>query len=131
MIDKKLIYAIIWASNNQEKYWFKVFQDLLNAWYQVIPINPNEKEILWKKCYKKLSECQSNIDVVIFVTQPQVSLEVLKEVNELKIKNARFQPWSESPDAINFCKLNWINYTVNACIMIEKSKNKNFQKGGH
>jgi hypothetical protein len=46
MINKKFLYAVIGTSNNQEKYGFKVFKDLLDGGYKVIPINPSEKEVL-------------------------------------------------------------------------------------
>jgi predicted CoA-binding protein len=61
---------------------------------------------------------------VIFVVPPKVTESVLHEVVENKISHVRMQPWSESDAAINFCKQNKINYTDNACIMIEKSKAK-------
>lgn len=46
MIDKKLHYGVIGASNDEEKYGHKVFRDLLENGYHVTPINPNEKNIL-------------------------------------------------------------------------------------
>ena len=120
MISKKFTYAVIWASNNQEKFWFKVFQDLLNNWYKVIPINPNEDKILGEKCYAELSDYKWKVNVGIFVVPPQITEKILKEIKNLNIKNVWFQPWSESPSAIKFCEENQINYTANACIMIEK-----------
>jgi predicted CoA-binding protein len=46
MINKNFLYAVVGTSNNKEKYGYKVFKDLLNAGYKVLPINPNEKGIL-------------------------------------------------------------------------------------
>lgn len=124
MINKDLIYAVIWASNNLEKYWYKVFKDLLLWWYKVVPININEKEIMETKSYLNLSdyvsETKNNIDVVIFVVPPAVTEKVLAEVKELDIKNVWMQPWAESDLAIKFCEENWINCVHNACIMIKR-----------
>jgi len=121
MIDKKNIYAVVGASNNIEKYWYKVFKDLLDAWYQVIPINPKEWEILWQVVYPKLSAVKQKIDFVIFVVAPQITQKVLEEVKELWIKNVWMQPWSENNESIEICRDNWINCTYNACIMIQKN----------
>ena len=118
MIDKKNIYAVIGASNNVEKNWYKVFEDLLNWWYKVIPINPNEKTILWEKVYSILSSFDWKIDVVIFVVPPSVTQNVLLEVKKLWIKNVWMQPWSENDAAISFCNQEWINVVANSCIMI-------------
>jgi len=67
MIDPKLTYAVVWASNNTEKYWYKVFKDLIEKWFNAIAINPNENEIFWKTSYSTLSDYNWKIDVAIFV----------------------------------------------------------------
>jgi uncharacterized protein len=92
MINKDFIYAVVGASNNQEKYGHKVFKDLLDAEYKVVPVNPTEKEILEQEVYPTLSEIPEQIDVVIFVTPPMVTEKVLEEVKKLGIKNVRMQP---------------------------------------
>ena len=120
MINKKYLYAVVGASNNEEKYGYKVFKDLLEWWYKVIPINPNEKEILGIKVSPTLSATEKKIDVVIFVTAPAVTQKILEEVKSLGIKNVRMQPWAESNVAIDFCKKNNIDCIHDACIMIQR-----------
>lgn len=122
-IDKNNVYAVIGVSKNPEKYGHKVFKDLTSAGYDVYPVNPNETEILGHKVYTQLSDINEKIDVVIFVVPPNVTLEVLKEVNELGIKSVWFQPGSESPEAIEYCKINKIESIHDACIMIERKSN--------
>ena len=120
MIDKKNLYAVVGASNNEEKYGYKVFKDLLDAGYKVLPINPSEKEILGQKVYATLSEVKENIDVVIFVTQPIVTEKVLEEVKKIGIKNVWLQPGAQSDAAIQFCRKNNIECIHDACIMIQR-----------
>lgn len=122
MIDKSLVYAVVWASNDENKYGHKVFRDLLENDYHVIAINPHEKEILGEKVYPTLTEYRQKIDIVIFVVPPKVTELILREVLELKISHVRMQPWSESEDAILFCEKNNISCTHNACIMVQRQK---------
>lgn len=122
MISKDATYAILWASNNTEKYGYKVFKDLFDAGYKVIPINPNEKKILNQKVFPNISTYDKKIDVVILVVPPKVTESLLPEILHKEISTVRMQPWSESDTAINFCKQNKMNYVANACIMIEKQK---------
>ena len=119
MVDSKLTYAVIWASNNIEKHGYKVFKDFIDKWFNTIAINPNETEILGQTCYSKLSDYDWQIDVAIFVLSPKFSLPVLEEIKELGIKKVWFQPGAESDKAIEFCINNWIEYVANACIMIQ------------
>ncbi len=124
MIDKNQNYIVIWASNNTNKYWYKVFYDLISNWYNAIPINPNEKIILNQKVYDNILSFKWKIDNIIFVTQPSVTEKTLEEIIKphKDIKNIRLQPWSESKKSIDLCKNNNIPYTSNSCIMIERKK---------
>ena len=120
MIDKKFIYAVVWASNDQNKYWYKVFENLLSAGYKVIPINPSEENILWKKCYKKLENYKKWVDVIIFVTQPHITENIVMKLWNYKFKKIWMQPWSESEKVISFCEEKNIDFVANSCIMIQR-----------
>ena len=121
MIDKNLTYAVIGASQNAEKYGFKVFKDLLDASYKVIPVNPKGGELLGEKVWPSILDYQPAIDVAIFVIPPTAALSTLKEIVIKKIGKVWFQPGSESDEAIKFCKNNNIECISKACIMIEKT----------
>jgi predicted CoA-binding protein len=120
LLNENNKYAVIGVSKNPEKYGHRVFKDLLGAGWEAYPVNPKEDEILGQKVYPKLSNIDKKIDMVIFVVPPQVTLEVLNEVEKLDIKNVWLQPGSESPEAIEYCKKNEINCIHDACIMIER-----------
>lgn len=123
MIDKKFTYALIGASANPEKYWNKIFQDLLSWWYKVVPINPNEQEISWIATYPSLSKIPFQIDVAIFVVPPIITEKIIDEAISLWIKNIWMQPGSESDAAIQKCLQNWVNIVHNSCIMIQRKTN--------
>jgi len=122
IIDKKFTYAVVGASNNTEKYGYKVLADLKNAGFNVIPINPKEKEILGLKVYKKISDIPKKIDVAIFIVPPDVTKSILPEILNLDINKIWLQPGSESDEIIKFCQDHNIECVHDACIMIEKNK---------
>lgn len=121
MIDKNFTYAVIGASNNTEKYGYKVFVDLLSAGYKVFPVNHKESSVADKKAYASLGDYPGSIDVVIFVVPPKVTEKILPEVFELGIKKVWMQPGSESEEAIGFCQKNGISHIENACIMLRRN----------
>jgi len=121
MINKNYTYAIIGASNNKQKYGNKIIKDLIINNYKVIPINPKEEKIEGIKAYKNISEVKNKIDVVVFITPPQITREVIKEVKKMKIKKVWFQPGSNNEETIKYCQENNIEYIRDACIMIEKN----------
>jgi len=122
MLDKSKIYAIVGASENEEKYGFKVLKDLKDAGYNVIPVNLRGGEILRLKVYPTLLEIPKKVDVAVFIVPPSVTEEILKTVKNLKIEKVWLQPGSESKKAIEFCKKNGIECVYDACVMIERRK---------
>lgn len=119
MLDKNKIYAIIGATNNKQKYGYKVLKDLKEAGYKLIPINLKEKKILGLKTYKKISAVASKIDVAVFVVPPAVTEKILFEAEKMGIKKIWLQPGSESAKAIQFCHNKGMECIYNACVIIK------------
>ena len=124
-MTKKII--VVGASNNPEKYGNKIVKDLVKKWYDVIPINPNEKEIEWIKTHKILKTVPKNFDIINFVVPPKVTLQILEKYTTLlKNKKVWIQPGAENEEVKDFLKENdFSDYITNSCIMIE---NLNLQK---
>jgi predicted CoA-binding protein len=124
-INKKFSYAVIGASNNEEKYGYKVFKDLLESGYKVIPINPYETLIDEVTVYSSLTnyylETKKKIDVVITVVPPKITESIIEESKKLGINKVWMQPGSESVEAIDLCIKNNIDFISGSCIMIEKN----------
>lgn len=119
-LNKNYIHAIVGASNNPEKYGYKLMQDLQTSGFKVLPINLKEQEILGEKVYASLADYPAKIDLVIFVVPPQVTRHILNQVKQLKIDKVWFQPGSESDEALKFCRENQIEAIANSCVMRAK-----------
>lgn len=120
-------YAIIGASNNKEKFGYKVTLSLKELGFEVIPVNPTEKEILGLNCYKTLSEAVEDgneIDTVVFVVPPKITESIIPEVIKLGILKVWMQPGSESKNAIKLARENEIDVIYNTCIMVENNNVK-------
>ena len=52
--------AIVGASSNPEKDSFKVMKFLIDYGYEIFPVNPNEINILGRKCYSSLKKIEEN-----------------------------------------------------------------------
>lgn len=129
--NRNFSYAIVGASNNENKFGYKIFKALLRAKYNVYPVNPKEKEILGQKCYKSLAEIPEDVDVVNFVVPPNVTAKLLEdEVLELGIEKVWFQPGSFNQNALIFCKQNNIIYINEFCLLetVDKANSAPKQK---
>ncbi|HNV96843.1 MAG TPA: CoA-binding protein [bacterium] len=119
MLDKNLIYAVVGASSNEEKYGYKIFKDLIEKNYNAVPINPKGGYTFNKKVFRSLLEVEIKPDMIIFVVKPEITEKILEEVKKLGIKKVWMQPGSESPKAIKYCKENNISVVHNACVIIK------------
>ena len=121
MIDQNAVYAVVWASNNPEKYGNKIYLDLLNGWYKVYPVNNRDTtDIQDHKVYARLDELPVRIDVVIFVVPPEVTERLIPIVYDMWISHVWMQPGAENDQAIALCEKYGIECTHNACIMLKR-----------
>lgn len=118
---KEKSFAVVGASNNPEKYGYKVFEAILKKTKKVFPINPKETQIIGQKCYPSLTNIKEEISVIVFVVPPLVTLEVLKK-NFLRKSLFWFQPGSFDEKVIQFCEENGIEYENKKCIIKESEK---------
>lgn len=121
MMDKTKVIAIIGASNNPNKYGYKIYADLKNSGYKLIPINPKEKTILGDKCYKSILDYDGEINTLDMVVPPNIGIKILDEAKQKGVKNIWFQPGSDSKKAIEKARELGFQVMANACMMIEKN----------
>ena len=84
--------TLIGASENPESLAFRLFTRLREGGFEVIPINPNYQMIAGVQCFPSLSELKTTPEVVIFMVNPKLTLQMLPQVVELQIKKVWFQP---------------------------------------
>ncbi|EKE27050.1 MAG: hypothetical protein ACD_4C00073G0001 [uncultured bacterium (gcode 4)] len=112
--------VLVGASNDRKKYWNIILRDLISKWHTVIPVNAKENEIEWIKCYRNISLIEELFDVINIVTPSEITLEILKQANELWYKKIWCQPWSSDNMVKKYLTDNDFDYIVDACIMMEK-----------
>ena len=115
--------VLIWASNDTEKYGNKILKDLIGKWFNVIPVNPKEKEIEWIKCHANLWVIANrDYEIVNFVVPANITLQILQKYEDLlKNKKIWIQPWAENEEVKDFLKQKWFtDYITDSCIMLEK-----------
>ena len=118
--EKNTTIALIGASNDKNKYGNKIYRDLRNKGYHVIPINPKEELIEGDKAYSSIEEMETIPDIANFVVPPPVAIKIAQHITELGIKYLLFQPGSESEELEDWLKnTDGIKYLPNSCIMVE------------
>ena len=117
--QKNVRIALVGASNNRHKFGNRIYLDLRSKGYDVVPVNPKDKQIEGDQAYASIGMIEELPDIVNFVVPPPVAMKVAQEAVELGIKHLWFQPGSESNELETWLKgTNRIKYLVNSCIMV-------------
>lgn len=92
--------AVIGASTNRRKYGNIILRDLARKGYEVIPVNPVQKEVEGMPVVHRLSDLPKNTDLLVFVVPAFVGIDMAREAIALGFTRLWFQPGAESGDII-------------------------------
>lgn len=119
-------FAVAGASRDKKKFGYIVFKDLLGKGYSAYPINPNATEIDGHQCYPNLSALPHEVQAMVFVTQPDQTLNLLKEALKTNIRYFWIQQGAENAEVIDFCKKNNLTFMSGRCILMHLEPVKGF-----
>ncbi|KAG9076648.1 hypothetical protein FS749_011546 [Ceratobasidium sp. UAMH 11750] len=92
-------FAVVGASKDQSKYGTKVLKWYLAREIPVTPVHPKESELEGVNAVKSLKELESPKQTsVSIITNPKVSLTILKEGKELGVPAFWLQPGAEDEE---------------------------------
>ena len=113
--------ALFWASAREESLALKLQNRLQKEWIQIFPINPRYPEINWIFCYPSFEEVDKDgqrVDLFVFMTNPQLTLDLLKNNLKFWVKKVWFQPWTFDDEVLEFCRENGLDFNTEHCMII-------------
>ena len=113
--------ALFWASAREESLALKLQNRLQKEWIQIFPINPRYSEINWTACYPSFEEVDKEgqrVDLFVFMTNPQLTLDLLKNNLKFWVKKVWFQPWTFDDKVLEFCRENGLDFNTEHCMII-------------
>jgi predicted CoA-binding protein len=116
------VWAVVGATDNKEKFGYKIFKLLKDAGYKVFPVNPGLDVVMGEKCYPCLSSLPIKPDAVNFVVPPKVGEPIIAECAALGIKNVWLQPGANGDNVVNAAKNEELNIIHKSCILVEVRK---------
>lgn len=83
ILDKYHTIAVVGASPNPERPSHRVAGYLMEHGYQVIPVNPNAREVLGETSYPSLSSIPEKVEVVDIFRRSEEVLPIVDEAIEI------------------------------------------------
>lgn len=126
LLDNIRTVAVIGCSSNPYRTSYHIAEYLQNAGIRIIPVNPNETEVLGEKAYDSMSDLPDDIhiDVVDIFRNKKFTADMVEQVVEWS-KNTGQKPavWTQldvsTPAAEQLAGKHDLSYVKNRCLMVE------------
>lgn len=115
-------WALLGATQDRDKYGYKIFKSLEENGYTVYGVNPKYNSIDGIKIYNSLDELPCTLEAINMVVNPKISLDSLDKIKEKGIKNIWFQPGSFDERVIERAREMGFNIEYHNCLYAELNK---------
>ena len=96
-----LTVAVVGASSDRTKFGNKALRAFKAEGHNVIPINPNEREVEGMKTYPSVLDVPEAIDMATVYVQPDVAMRLLDEFEQKGIPEVWINPGAETDEMID------------------------------
>jgi predicted CoA-binding protein len=111
--------AVVGLSSNPTRPSFGVTEYMQDAGYQVIPVNPNETEVLGEKSYARLEDVPGTIDIVNIFRRAEGVAPVVESAIRVGAKVVWMQQGIENEEAAEKARAAGLVAIEDACILVE------------
>jgi predicted CoA-binding protein len=91
ILESSKVIAVAGLSNNRMRASYGVSEYMQSAGYKIVPVNPNEKEVLGETAYATLDDVPGSIDIVNVFRRP----EFVPEIVEAAIRKGARTVWMQ------------------------------------
>ena len=112
-------FAVAGASDDVNKYGYKVYSCYLQNGRKAYPINPRVEKILGNPSFKTIDSLPEKVESISIITPPQVTEKVVEEAIAAGVKNVWMQPGAESQSAIEKAEQAGLNVIAGGpCVLV-------------
>jgi predicted CoA-binding protein len=114
--------AVVGLSPKESRDSNKVARYLMEQGYEIIPVNPGQKEILGKTCYRSLKDIPFQVDMADLFLNPTRVPPVIDQAIEIGVNTVWMQLGVIHDEAALKAKESGIQVVMDRCIMVEHEK---------
>jgi predicted CoA-binding protein len=114
--------AVVGLSSNPTRPSHGVAKYLKSAGYRVVPVNPNEKEVLGEKSYARLEDVPEKIEIVDIFRRPEEVAAVVESAIGVGARVVWMQLGIENAGAAEKARAAGLIVVEDACMYVEHKK---------
>ena len=111
--------AVVGLSNRRMRPSYGVSQYMQSAGYRIIPVNPNETEVLGEKAYARLEDIPEPVDIVDVFRRSEYVPEIVESAIQIGAKTVWLQEGVNHEEAVQRAREAGLSVVVDRCILKE------------
>ena len=122
LLRKCKTIAVVGLSSHVWRPSYGVAEYMQASGYRVIPVNPNETEVLGEKAYATLEQIPEPVDLVNVFRQPQFVPEIVEAAIRIGAKGVWMQEGVVHEEAARRARAEGLDVVMDRCILKEHRK---------
>jgi len=124
ILTKYKSIAVVGLSSNPARPSYGVTEYMQSSGYHIIPVNPNETDVLGEPSYASLEEVPQKIEIVDVFRRPEVIAPVVDAAIRAGAKVIWMQLGIANEAAAEKARAAGITVVMDACMLVEHKKRK-------
>ena len=126
ILKKYKTIAVVGLSSNPMRPSYEVSEYMQSAGYRIIPVNPNETEVLGEKSYARLEDVPEKIEIVDIFRRAEEVARVVDSAIRVGAKVVWMQLGIENEEAAEKARAAGLAAVEDACILVEHKRRNLF-----
>lgn len=111
--------AVVGLSPKENRPSNQVARYLMEAGYNIIPVNPGQSEILGKTCYPDLISIPEHIDIVDIFRKPDDIIPIIESAIEINAKVIWMQQGIVNEEAATIARKAGLAVIMDRCLKVD------------
>ena len=116
--------AVVGLSSDASRPSYGVAQYLQVSGYRIVPVNPNETQVLGEKSYARVEDVPGKVEIVDIFRRPEEVSPAVESAIRAGAKVIWMQLGIENAAAAEKARAAGLTVVMNACLLIEHKKRK-------
>ena len=113
--------AMVGASASEDRPSHGIMRKLLAAGYRVLPVNPNEREVLGQRAFAALTDIGEPVDIVNVFRRPEYTPEIADQAVAIGARALWLQSGIVNEDAAARARAGGLVVVMDECIGVQHS----------
>jgi predicted CoA-binding protein len=122
LLRESKVIAVVGLSSRRHRPSYGVTEYMQRAGYRIIPVNPNEGDVLGERSYARLEDVPERVDIVNIFRRSEFVPEVVESAIRIGARAVWMQEDVIHPEAAERARLAGLFVVMDRCILKEHAR---------